>query len=268
MIPDIARVTALLEEVAAEEIMPRFRALADEEVRRKKGGELVTVADEAAEERLERALRDLLPGSAALGEEAAASDPELFRHLGEEAPVWIIDPVDGTGNFAAGRPVFVVMVALVQDGETRVAWIHDPLAASTAVAEQGSGAWRGGVRLSVAVPAGREAWRGTLHVGQFGGEELRRRVEVLRPKLGAVRSLRCAGQEYLRMAAGETHYSLFTKLMPWDHAPGTLLVREAGGVARLLDGREYQPTIVRGPPLLAASDQGTWDDLRGLLAQD
>src|SRR5215475_8172836 len=101
---DLARVTALIEETAALEILPRFQKLAAGEIREKTPGDFVTVADEAAEARLAPLLSALLPGSLVLGEEAAAADAKLLDRLLDTQPVWVIDPVDGTGNFAEGRP--------------------------------------------------------------------------------------------------------------------------------------------------------------------
>ena len=112
MTVDIEAVTAILREVAAEEVMPRFRSLAEHEVRAKDGGELVTVADIAAERQITRRLRDLLPGSQVVGEEATAEDPGLLDTFAQEDGwIWVIDPIDGTSNFAGGRPVFALMVA-------------------------------------------------------------------------------------------------------------------------------------------------------------
>ena len=270
MTSTIERVAALLREVAAEEIIPRFRALAEADKRRKPGGELVTVVDEAVEARLAPILETLVPGSIVVGEEGTAADPDLLRRLDGEDRVWVIDPVDGTENFAAGREAFVVMVALVAGRETRMSWIYDPVGDRMALAEAGAGAWIDGVRLGVAAPTPAGplpgALRGTLHGGRYGGPEITRRIEAARERLSPLRSLRCAGREYMRLAAGETHYTLFTKLMPWDHAPGVLLFREAGGVARLLDRRAYEAHIYEGPALLLAADDAAWEALHGLLA--
>ena len=101
---DSAQVAQLIRDVAAAEITPRFRALAAHEVREKKPGDLVTIADETAERALIPALQGLLPGSVAIGEEAISIDANLLSHLEHaERPVWVIDPVDGTVNFAHGR---------------------------------------------------------------------------------------------------------------------------------------------------------------------
>ena len=124
---DIVRISRLLEEIAAEEVMPRFRALSDRDITRKAGGEIVTTADYAVEERLAAALAGLLPGARVVGEEATHREPALLELLDQPEPVWVIDPVDGTANFAQGKPAFAVMLALVRDRQTCAAWIHDPV---------------------------------------------------------------------------------------------------------------------------------------------
>ena len=91
---DLDRVARIIREVAEAEILPRFGRLADHDAWEKRAGSVVTVADQAAEERLEEALLALAPGSVALGEEAAEQDPAIFERLLDDDPVWIIDPVD------------------------------------------------------------------------------------------------------------------------------------------------------------------------------
>lgn len=265
MLPDIEAVTAILEETAAEEILPRFRSLKDHEIRDKGRGDLVTVADVAAEKRITERLLDLLPDATVVGEEAVDAEPELLEDVALEDLVWVIDPIDGTGNFARGKPVFAVMVALIQSGRTVAGWIHDPIAPRTATAEQGSGAWLGDERLRVAAGGAPSDMRGTLHAGAFAPPDMARQVQARRDRVGAIKSLRCAGHEYLRLASGEMHFSLFTRLMPWDHAPGGLIHGEAGGVGRTLDAAPYGARSYRGSGLLLAPDETSWRALHVAL---
>jgi fructose-1,6-bisphosphatase/inositol monophosphatase family enzyme len=81
----------------------------------------------------------------------------------------------------------------------------------------------------------------------------------------AVKSLRCAGLEYIRLAEGQIHFCLFTKLMPWDHAPGVLLHEEAGGHAAYLEGGPYDPARIDMSGLLMAPDATSWQALRDML---
>lgn len=266
MTPDIETVTALIEEVAATEILPRFEKLAVHEIREKSPGDVVTIADEAAEAWLTPRLTALLPGSMVLGEEAAAADPRILQRLDEADSLWLVDPVDGTANFAEGRPRFAVMVAYVHRGKVLSAWIHDPVNRRTAVAEQGSGAFINGRPLQVAAaPEAVREMSGTIHGSKFADKELAARVQARRHLVNAVKSLRCAGLEYIRLAAGDVDFSLFSSLWPWDHAPGVLLHAEAGGYASYLDGGAYDPARIRGGGLLLAPDAASWRGLYRLL---
>src|SRR3546814_14211222 len=106
-LPDIERVTRIIEEVAAEEMLPRFRTLAGDQIREKSGpGDLVTIVDEVCEKRLYAALTDLLPGSLVVGEEAPAADPWIMDRRAGEAQVVIIAPLAGNWQFAHGRDRF------------------------------------------------------------------------------------------------------------------------------------------------------------------
>jgi fructose-1,6-bisphosphatase/inositol monophosphatase family enzyme len=248
---DTAIVQRFVEEIAAEEIVPRFRCLADHEVQAKKGGEIVTAADIASEARLTRLLQDHLPGSHVVGEEGTSERPEVLDLLQGEDPVWLVDPVDGTANFAAGRPTFAVMVALVEKGAIRASWIHEPSLEHTAVAVSGSGAWIGDQRLSAAAAVPLSEMRGTLHAGDYIDQQLRRRIDASRESLGAIPSLRCAGAEYVRLAAGSLNYVLFPdkvlrpacscspKRAGWRRpSTGRFMIRRAG----TRQGSSWRPT--------------------------
>lgn len=269
MTPDLDRVTALIAETAAEEVMPRFRMLEAHEVQRKDAGELVTVVDVAVEKRLERAFCDLLPGSLVVGEEAVAEEPNLIDALAEhENYAWIIDPVDGTANFAEGREPFAVMVALVRGQEALAGWIHDPCSGKTAVGELGGGAFFDGVRQRVSGTVDLSAMSGSLHGNRYGAPELQQKVQAAGKRLNTIKSLRCAGHEYLRLISGEMDFSLFTRTKPWDHVAGVLLHSEAGGYDRLLNGARYLPSDHVSPGLLLGPSEDGWQALRQLLMGD
>ncbi len=265
-LPDAEVVARLIAEAAEAEVMPRFRRLPAHEVGEKARGEVVTVADHAVERRLEAALKALAPGSVVLGEEAAAADPRLLGVLTGGEPVWIIDPLDGTSNFADGVPVFAVMVAFARSGEVLAGWIYDPVARRMASAALGEGAWADGERLRVAAPdADPAAMTGALLAGFFGRRDLARRLMARRGRVRTVPGLRCAGHEYLRLARGETQFALFSRLMPWDHAPGVLIHAEAGGYGAYLEGGPFNPARTDASGLLLAPDRASWEALHGAL---
>jgi fructose-1,6-bisphosphatase/inositol monophosphatase family enzyme len=260
---DVEKVQALIEEAAAEEIVPRFGKLAAGDVREKAPNDLVTVADLAMERRLTPALSDLLPGSTVVGEEAVSDDAQIQDRLHGDAPVWLIDPVDGTSNFAGARPMIAVIVALVQGGRTIAGWIHDPLAGTTATVEAGAGAWWRGERLRVAPPTALPAMTGPVNFKYFP-TGVREQLQERRARVNAVRPLFCAGQEYLRLASGQIEFALFWRLKPWDHAAGVLLHGEAGGHGARLNAEPYRP-IDREGGLLLAPDASSWRALHDAL---
>ena len=135
-----ADVAALLRQATQAEILPRFRRLAAGAIRAKSGPlDLVTDADEAAERVIAAGLLARFPGCVVVGEEAVAADPALLHALDGAELAFVVDPVDGTANFAAGLPLFGCMAAAIVRGEIVGAWIHDPLGDDTAVALRGEG---------------------------------------------------------------------------------------------------------------------------------
>lgn len=268
MTVDLNKVTALLEEVAHDEVLPRFRALAEGDIMKKESGELVTVADVASERFLAPRLVDLLPGSLVVGEEAVDADPSLMEQLHGDQPVWTIDPIDGTNNFAAGRPIFAVMVGLVQGGETRAGWIHLPMEDKTAVAERGAGAWIGETRLRASTRNSLAEMEGTLHASSFAPPEIADKVRGRRDRLNTVKSMSCAGAEYVRLAEAGLDFTLFTRLMPWDHVPGALICEEAGAAVACFDGSPYRAARYREIGVMVAPDQANWRALHATLFDD
>jgi len=261
------RVSETLAETAALDVLPRFRALQAGEVMEKAPGDVVTVADIDAEHRLTSILGGLLPGSRVVGEEAFSKRPEILEHFESEDAVWVIDPVDGTYNFSKGRPVFCMMVGLIIRGETCVAWIHDPISGDTALAEKGAGAFYRGDRLTIpAPPAVLDQLVGSINLG-FWPREQRSRLKARSRRFAEVSSLRCAGHDFLAMADGTRHFSLYRRLWPWDHVPGMLILEEAGGRAGRLDRAPYRPGD-RVAGLLAAANQEVWGELQSFLSTD
>jgi fructose-1,6-bisphosphatase/inositol monophosphatase family enzyme len=266
---EIAAVIALLRAVANTEIMPRFKHLAAADIRTKSGPlDPVTIADEAAERALTAGLKALFPNADILGEEAVSKDFSLLRRLQQPGPVWVIDPIDGTANYAAELPLFGVMVALIEADQVLAGFIHDPLGDDTAVAISGGGAWmiaNDGARrpLRVAAPAPVKAMTGSIS-WRYLAEPLHSHVLHRLDRLASVMDYRCAAHQYRMLAGGHCHVNLFGRLYPWDHAAGFLLHREAGGYARRFDGSDYHPSEINGG-LLLAPDEASWHALADTL---
>ena len=250
----VDRVAAVLREVAAEVIEPRFANLADGDVNEKAPNELVTTADTEAEAQLTRRLGALMPGVPVVGEEGTSVRGAVPYDLIGAAPrVWLVDPLDGTSNFVAGSSDWGVMAALVEKGRTVVSWIWRPIDRRLFVAERGGGAWADGRRLERRqAPGEADRLRGGV-LRRFLDESVRATVDRNAGRFVEVTTGRmCAAVEYPLIAQGDQDFAVFGRTLPWDHAPGALLVEEAGGVAWRHDGTPYRPDQTTSGLLVAA----------------
>ena len=254
-IVDPVHVANILKEVAADVILPRFNRLAAEDIREKKPGDLVTVADVEAEAALTRRLSPLLAGAHFVGEESVSADAAPLDHLAQNDPVWILDPIDGTSNFVNGRNNFAVIVALVSQGRTVQGWILDPLSGNITIAEEGAGTWREGERLRI-VPAG--------PLSSMSGAAGYRGGKALTEAVGRLVCQGSAGHDYLSLVSNHLQFAYFRRLHPWDHAAGVLMHSEAGGFSALLNGQAYRPRPSK-EGILLAPDRETWTQLIPLV---
>jgi fructose-1,6-bisphosphatase/inositol monophosphatase family enzyme len=261
---DVDRVGGEIREAATHHLRPRFRALRTEDVWEKSPGEVVTVADQECERALSASLCAAVPGSVVIGEEAAAENPTLLRYLSGERPVWLLDPLDGTSAFATGSPDYGVMAALVVNSETVLGIIHQPEHSRTFVAEQGAGACEieSGERL--AVRRSSSSLEGAVKK-RFLPVDVRAVIERNESRFGTLEPRATAASiEYPALARGDGDFMLYWRTLPWDHAPGALLLREAGGVVARLDGAAYDPTD-RREGLLAAGSAEAWREAKSAL---
>jgi fructose-1,6-bisphosphatase/inositol monophosphatase family enzyme len=255
-------VAALMHEVAALEIMPRFRALARHEVEEKEKDDYVTIADRASELWLTPRLLKLLPGSRVLGEEAASADPALLSLLESDLPVWTVDPVDGTKNFVDGLDTFGVMLSLIEKGAVTRAWIYLPVADELAVAARGEGTFLHtsghAQRLDAGLAPVEPAAQGASFYVRFMPDDWRAAITTHAEAMGRRSSFLCSAVDYTNVAKGSHDFVTYHRMLPWDHAPGSLILREAGGVVRdMATGEDYAPRTLKGPHLVAR-DEASW----------
>ncbi|MGW9439835.1 inositol monophosphatase family protein [Streptomyces sp. NPDC055607] len=251
---------------AAAEIMPRFRQLAAHEIVEKNGPhDLVTVADRAAEAHLTASLTALLPGSVVVGEEAVHADPAVYDALGGDAPVWIVDPVDGTRQFVHGDPAFCTLVALARHGEVLASWTYAPALEQMAVAVRGRGATLNGEPLRAGSPAPGEVLEVASSHPDYTTPEQKRALLGLDTDGVRPRPCGSAGLEYLAVARGALSGVAFSWEYAWDHAAGLLLVAEAGGTDTTVTGEPFRVTGGNALPFTAARDAATAERIRTLL---
>ncbi|MEH6378336.1 inositol monophosphatase [Streptomyces sp. KLMMK] len=264
---DLTDVEEAVRKAAAAEIMPRFRQLAADEIVQKNGPhDLVTVADRRAEEHLAAALTALLPGSVVVGEEAVHADPGVLGAVGGDAPVWIVDPVDGTRQFVNGEPGFATLVCLAHRGELLASWTYAPALDLMAVARRGAGARLGGEPLRAGSPAPGKVLEVAISHYDFTDDEQKRVLSALATEGVAPRPCGSAGLEYLNVARGVIDGLAFSWENPWDHAAGLLLVAEAGGASGTVAGESFRIAGGNALPFAAARDEATLRHILDLLA--
>ena len=256
---DTDAITTVLQDVAAEVITPRFRSLSAGEVHEKNPGDLVTVADHEAEVLITEALQAAYPAALVLGEEATSADPSLLDRFAAAEHAFTVDPVDGTKNFVNGSPDHAVMAAELRDGVVVRSWIWQPQHKRAYVAELGAGAYCNGVRLHLDAAVGslrgrssRRSWVGTALPAASGLPE----------QSPLQLTWASCGIDFPHLVEGDVDYLLYAATKPWDHAPGALLVTEAGGSTGTLRGGSYDPRYESRDGLVAAVDSTTHDVAR------
>lgn len=258
-------VLTVIEDAALRAVLPRYQSLAAHQIDAKAADDVVTIADKEAELILAEGLAKILPEATIVGEEAAHADPALLDRLGD-ALCWIIDPIDGTNNYAAGKMPFGIMVSLSQNGETIAGWIYDPMSPRLCHAHLGQGAFVGDYRITARttgqVPP--IAAISLVFMDQSKREAMKAHIA---PHYSLVDIPRCAAEQYPRLVLGTNDVSIFERTLAWDHAAGVLFVNEAGGKAARPDGRPYRVDEAHLPGLIGAASEALWDDLAGRLAQ-
>ncbi len=260
-----ARVEDIIRSVASSTIMPRFRSLRKRDVIEKSPGDFVTVADREAEEKLSDALMSLLDGSVVVGEESVSADERLLGLLDSESPVWLIDPIDGTGNFVNGSDSFGVMVALLHGGVTLGSWIWLPVHELMYTAVKGQGAFRNNTPLSdepaTKIPS---QMSGTIK-RKYLPAELNAQVSATAAGFAGIDvGQYCAAVEYAGLAERTNDFILYGRVLPWDHIPGALLVEETGGAVCWFDGDPYSHRL-NGFGILAVADRPNWEPVAKVM---
>ncbi|RJY10179.1 inositol monophosphatase family protein [Aurantiacibacter aquimixticola] len=232
-----SEVHALLRKVSEEAILPHYQSLSAAQIEDKGGNDPVTVADKKSEEMLRDGLEKIVPDLAFVGEETTHADPSTADGLSGDC--WIVDPLDGTRNFADGRPPFGIIVAMASGGEAHSGWIYDCLSGRMCTAHRGKGAFVDEERVTARETGDTPP---VAAISLIFMEEARREAvkRHICPHYSLVDIPYCAAEQYPRLALGENDVSIFERTLAWDHAAGVLWLNEAGGKAARMDGSPYR----------------------------
>ncbi len=186
--------------------------------------DIVTEADTAAQDAAVAVIQSRSPGAAILGEENLAPDTTADT-------LWVIDPIDGTTNYARGFPIFCTSIGVARQGRPIAGVVYDPLHDHVFTAERGRGAWLNGLPIRVSNVSALSDAILALGWGRTSGERRRSLVWLERLALEC-RTVRAVGTAALAMAylaAGWIDLFYHFTLQPWDGVAGQVLIEEAGG---------------------------------------
>ena len=246
---------------AQEELLPRFARV---ERQHKRDGSVLTEADLAVQSRIAAQLLQQWPETVFLGEEMTVAEQTELLASGQ--PVWCLDPLDGTSNFAAGIPYFSVSLALLQQGEVLLGIVYDPVRDECFTASREQGA-----RLN----------DGPLQVTQTGLElgqttaliDFKRLDKGLATRLvtqipyASQRSFGSVALDWCWLAAGRCHIYLHGRSNIWDYAAGNFIFDAAGGYSTTLDGEAIFTHALTPRSSVAAVDQSlfeAWSEWLGI----
>ncbi|MCH9845602.1 MAG: inositol monophosphatase [Alphaproteobacteria bacterium] len=243
------KIASLHFDIAESYCMANFKKLTDSQIFDKNGGtNIVTQIDIDAEYALSQALLPLIDDALFVGEEIIETQPDLLTRAKQAEYVWLVDPLDGTRNFANNVLMFSSMISLIHNGETIFASLYDSDKRDMAVAVKKQGAFylnsndtitvqpSDNIDISKMVGNYSKFVRHDLMTknitNQLTGDEATysdKNIDTRLEAMNQVVSLKCAGMDFIMLAQGKRDFSLYHNLHPWDHAAGKLLLEEAGG---------------------------------------
>ncbi len=230
-LPELQTLQQIVIDAAREELLPRFTYV---ERSHKADGSVLTEADLVMQQRIQTALRQRWPGIGFLCEEMDADEQQRLI-TDHSRQLWVLDPLDGTSNFAAGLPVFSTSLALLHEGEVVLGLVYDPVRDECFSARKNGGAHLNGQAL------GQHRPQGPLAKG-IGLVDFKRLAPELATRLvcdmpyASQRSLGSVALDWCWVAAGRCHAYLHGKQKLWDYGAGWLILSEAGGYSCTLSG--------------------------------
>ena len=236
------QIKSILFEVSKEFILPKFKNLKSEEIQFKNNRDLVTEVDLAVEEKLNNILCSLLPNSLFVGEEKFSLNSKIFDCYKQNQYCWTVDPIDGTTNFVNGKEKFAIMVALTFSDQIIQSWIYKPLTEEICSALLGEGNFINDEKIIITNNRNISEASGSIS-SKYWNETFDLKMKEIRPKFKHVKSYGCIGFEYLEIATNIRDFAILSNLSPWDHIPGILIVREAGGFDIHFDKTPYAHNI-------------------------
>lgn len=255
---DRQQLQLLVKSVAEAVLLPRFHS-----VKRhyKNDGSIVTEADHLVQQRLTESLNELYPDSVLLGEEMTSEQQQSVFESGK--PLWCLDPVDGTSNFAAGLPLFCISLALIINGEIVFGIVYDLTRDECFTAIKSQGAWLNDQPLSSNEQLTLKQSLALIDLKRLP-HPLQTQIMLEWP-FASHRSIGSVAIELCWLAAGRAHVYLHGNQNIWDYAAGLLILTESGGVAADFNGNAVFDNSINPRSTIAACNEELFNDWQASL---
>lgn len=253
----------ILFKISKEIILPKFQKLKSEDIKLKYNGDLVTSVDLDTENRLKNELMKLLPNSLFVGEESFFENPNIIENYNEKKYCWTVDPIDGTNNFVKGKERFAIMIGLTFKEKIIQSWIYKPLTEEFSYAKLGEGTYINDVKFINTKEVYISESTGSVSSKNWSAD-LEKKIMNIKNEFTNLNSYGCIGFEYIDIVKGIRNFTILSKLFPWDHIPGVLLVNESGGHIRHFDESIYNH-LIESNNLIVTNSINLLNDILNLI---
>ena len=235
---DNEEVKSILYSISKEKLLPNFKNLKPDQVKYKNNKDIVTSIDIEIENTLKKILPQFIKNSNFVGEEIYLHNPQILNFYNQEQYCWTVDPIDGTSNFVRGNEKFAIMIALTFGTKIIQSWIYKPITEEFMHSTYNQGTYLDNKRIKINKFSSISNSIGSVS-SKYWHKDIENKIKKLKNFFKNVNSYGSIGCEYFDIALGKRDFTLLSKLSPWDHLPGILIVREAGGNDSHFDNMPY-----------------------------
>ena len=235
---DNEEVKSILYSISKEKLLPNFKNLKPDQIKYKNNKDIVTSIDIEIENTLKKILPQFIKNSNFVGEEIYIHNPKILNFYNQEQYCWTVDPIDGTSNFVRGNEKFAIMIALTFGTKIIQSWIYKPITEEFMYSAYNQGTFLDNKKIKINKFSSISNSIGSVS-SKYWQKDIENKIKKLKNFFNNVSSYGSIGCEYFDIALGKRDFALLSKLSPWDHLPGILIVREAGGNDSHFDNMPY-----------------------------
>ena len=262
---DTNEIKSILFDLSKKFILPMFNNLKEEDIMYKNNNDLVTSVDLRVEDELNIVLQKLLPNSLFVGEEKFSKTPNILNNYNKKKYCWTVDPLDGTTNFSKGKEKFAIMIALSFGEQILQSWIYKPLSEQMCHAIKGEGSFIDEKKIIIKKTKTLKLSKGSIS-SKYWNKNYSEKLLEIKNYFGEVKSYGCIGFEYIDIANSIRDFAILSKLSPWDHIPGILIIREAKGFDTYFDYGIYNHCLQK-QNLIVAGDSSLGNEILTLIKE-